>query len=129
MVFEERDRGNVICSSGVGTKNQCNQSTKVDKQAVSPKRRSCGTKEETVMHLVSSVAPSWRRNCTKEDMTILPDEYIGNCATSMDWKAQTGGMSIHLLKSWRMMMSNYTDILLYRQICQWHTTGQNIYPS
>ena len=25
-VFEERDRGHVIFSSGVGTKNQCNQS-------------------------------------------------------------------------------------------------------
>ena len=32
-VFEERDRGHVICSSGVGTKNQCNQSK--DRQTTS----------------------------------------------------------------------------------------------
>ena len=26
------------------------------------------------------------RNSTKEDMTKLPEEYIGNCVRSMDWK-------------------------------------------
>ena len=66
---------------------------KIDKQPVSPKCRLCGTKEETVMHLVSG--------CPK--LTMLPEEFIGNCARSMYWKAQTGGMIIHLLMSWRMM--------------------------
>ena len=32
-VFQERDRGHVICSSGAGTKNQCNQSK--DRQTTS----------------------------------------------------------------------------------------------
>ena len=31
---------------------------------------------------------------------MLPEEFIRNGAR-LDWKAQTGGMSIHLLKSWR----------------------------
>ena len=72
---------------------------KIDKHPVSPKCRLCGTKEETYMHLVSG----WRRNSTKEDMTMLPEEFIGNCARSRDWKAQTGGMRKHLLMLWRMM--------------------------
>ena len=63
----------------------------IDKQAVSPKCRLCETKDETVVHLVKSG--------TKEDMTMLPEEYIGNCARSMELKAQTGDMSIHLLVS------------------------------
>ena len=37
------------------------------------------------------VAPSWRRTGTKEDITLLPEEYIGNCARSMDWNYQTSG--------------------------------------
>ena len=49
-IFEERDRGHVICSSGAGTNNQFNQSK--DKQPVSPKCRLCEIKEETIMHLV-----------------------------------------------------------------------------
>ena len=45
------------------------------------------------MHLVNG-CPKLARNSTKEDMTMLPEEFVGNCAKSMDWKAQTGGMSI-----------------------------------
>ena len=69
--------------------------TKIDKQPVSPKYRLFGTKEETVMHYV--VAPSWHINSTEEDMTMMPETFIGNCAKSIDWKAQTGDMSMHLL--------------------------------
>ena len=75
---------------------------KIDKQPVSSKCRLCGIKEETVIHLVSGF-PSWHRNSTKEDMSMLTEEFIGNCARSMDWKAQTGGMNIHLLRSWIIM--------------------------
>ena len=76
---------------------------KIYKQLVSPKCRFCGTKEKTVsMHLVS-VSTSWHRNSTKEDITMLPEEHVENCARSMDWEAQTGGMSMHLLTSWRIM--------------------------
>ena len=49
MVFEERD---VICSSGART-NSIKEN--IDKQPVSSKCRLCGTKEETLMHLVSGV--------------------------------------------------------------------------
>ena len=59
---------------------------KIDKQSVPPTCRLCGTKEEILMLLVSG------RNSTKEDMTMLPEEFIGNCARIMDWKAQTGGI-------------------------------------
>ena len=68
---------------------------KIDKQPGSPKGRFFGTKEETVVYLV--------RKSTKEDMKMLPEQFIGDCARSMDWKTQTGGMSIHLSMSWRMM--------------------------
>ena len=44
---------------------------------------------------------------------MLPEEYIGNCAKSMCWKAQTSGMSMHLLMSWIMM--KYWDLTMYRQ--------------
>ena len=46
-------------------------------------------------------------------MTMLPEEFIGNCARSMDWKAKTGGMSIHLLISWRTMkVELYWDLTI-----------------
>ena len=64
---------------------------KVDKQPVSSKSKLCWTKEKTVMHLISG-CPSWRRNSTKEDMKMLPEEFIGNCARSLNWKAQTCGI-------------------------------------
>ena len=76
---------------------------KIDKQPVSPQCRLCWTKEETVMHLVSGCLKLVRRNSTKDDMKILTEEFTGNCARSMDWKAQTGDTSIHLLMSWKMM--------------------------
>ena len=45
---------------------------------------------------------------TTTSMTMLPEEYIGNCARSMDWKAQTGGsMSIHLLMLCGIVLGSY----------------------
>ena len=53
MVFEERNRGHVICSSGACTNNQFNQSKDRQTTPVSPKCRLYWTQEETVIHLVS----------------------------------------------------------------------------
>ena len=50
---------------------------KIDKQPVSPKCRLSGTKEETVMHLVNGFPKLAPRNSKKEDMTMLPEEFIG----------------------------------------------------
>ena len=53
---------------------------KIDKQPVSPKCTLCWKKEDTVMHLV---APSLRRINAEEDMTMLPEGYIGSCARKL----------------------------------------------
>ena len=76
---------------------------KIDKQPVSPKCRLCGTEEETVMLLVSGCPKLAQKRYEIRHDNVARREFIGNCARSMEWKAQTGGMSIHLLMSWRMM--------------------------
>ena len=57
---------------------------KIEKQPVSSKCRLCGTKKETVMHLVRGCPKldTVNRNSTKEDITMLPEEFIGNYARS-----------------------------------------------
>ena len=60
-VFEERDRGHVICSSGAGNKNQFNQSK--DRQTT---RCRLWTEEETVMQLVSGCHWAWVERVQKK---------------------------------------------------------------
>ena len=61
----------------------------------------CLYKEIYIYHIIKQQKPDnhFFFSSTKEDLTMVPEEYIGNCARSMNWKAQTGGMSIHLLMS------------------------------
>ena len=115
--FEERDRGHVICSSGAGTKNQSNQS-KIAKQPVSPKCRLCGTKGEIpiITHLVSG-CPKLVQKQSKEDMTMLPEELIGNFARSMYEHT-----SADIKENDEVEL--YCDLILSRQTWQWHKTDR-----
>ena len=63
------ERGHVICNSGAGTKNKCNQ--RKDRQTVYPKCSLFGTEAETVLHLVSACPNLAQKEYTKEDMTKL----------------------------------------------------------
>ena len=60
--------------------------------------------------------------------TMLPEEYIGNCARSIDCKAQTGGMSIRLLMSWRMI-SRIVLVFYYPDRHDIGTQQARYYPS
>ena len=45
------------------------------------------------MHLVSGF-PKLAQKQYKRRHAMFPEEFIGNCARSIDWKVPTGGMSI-----------------------------------
>ena len=102
-VFDKKETEGMLFAAQEQALRTNSIKAKIDKQPVSPKCKLYGTKEETVMHLVSVTAPSWHRNSTKEDMTMLPEEYLENCVRSMNWKVQKNGMSIHPLMPWRMI--------------------------
>ena len=80
---------------------------KINKQPVSPKCRLC----ETVMHLV---APSWCRNSTKEDMTMLPEDVQWKLCKKHELESSDRWYeAFTLLKLWGMMMLTCTGTPYY----------------
>ena len=74
---------------------------KIDKQPVSPKYKLCG---ETDTYLVSGQPKLAQKQYKRRHDNVARRDHWELCKKhTVDWKAQTGGMSIHLLMSWKMM--------------------------
>ena len=83
---KETEGGHVVCGSGACSTLRTNSiKAKIDKQPVSPKCRLCGTKEETVMHLVSGCCKLTQKQYKRRHDNVARRVY-GNCARSLDWK-------------------------------------------
>ena len=81
----------------------------IDHTAESPLSRMCGSKGETVAHMVSE-AVSWRRQNIKEGMITWHGISTANFVVNVDWKELIAGMNRSRREWWKVKTSRYCGI-------------------